>query len=96
MDIEQHGRRASFSSYTSIAVCPSCGRVAFAGCWQDVEHGLHDYLVAHADARATCPGCSELLSGSPRLEGDPARSARYALGGVGPTAKPAPPTPPRA
>ena len=96
MDVQQHGRAATLSSYTSIAVCPSCGRVAFAGCWQDMGDGLHDYLVAHADARSTCPGCSDLLSGSPLLEGDQALSASYALGGAGTSAKPAPPTPPRA
>jgi hypothetical protein len=60
VSVQQNGRKATRSSYTSIETCPLCGRVTFAGGWQDVGDGLQEYLAARADGHLVCPRCSAL------------------------------------
>jgi hypothetical protein len=58
MDVHQNGRKATRSSFTAIESCSVCGRVTFAGGWQDVGDGLRGYLAARADTQLICPRCS--------------------------------------
>jgi hypothetical protein len=58
MDVQQNGRKATRSSFTAIESCAVCGRVPFAGGWQDVGDGLRGYLAARADTQLMCPNCS--------------------------------------
>jgi hypothetical protein len=64
MDVQQNGREATRSSFTAIERCVVCGRVTFAGGWQDVGDGLRGYLAARADTQLLCPHCS--APGTPR------------------------------
>jgi hypothetical protein len=64
MDVQQNGRKATRSSFTAIESCAVCGRVTFAGGWQDVGDGLRGYLAARAERQLICPHCS--ASSTPR------------------------------
>jgi hypothetical protein len=57
-DVEESDCEATRLSFTTIAICTSCGRVGFAGCWQDLGDGLQGYLAELADSRSICPRCA--------------------------------------
>ena len=59
MSVQLHAREAKRPAYTTVATCASCGRVSFAGCWQDIGDGLRRHLAARANVRLTCPRCSD-------------------------------------
>jgi hypothetical protein len=63
-DVQQNGRQATRSSYTSITTCISCGRVTFGGVWQDIGDGLQGYLGARADTNSICPRCTRAANSS--------------------------------